>query len=184
MRHGCLSAFLVFVFSGLSIAEPVKSGPQPGAEVDSFLPYNVTGPYTGSEKCLVCYYRDDPVVMIFARELTDPVKALIKAVDEAVGKEKELGSFVVLLRKQDDSFDLELKLWARREKVKHVLFATMEPPGAKECLLNADADVTVVFYVNRKVETNHAYRKGEFKEVEVSRLLRDVPRILPQKKSN
>src|SRR5436305_3247022 len=113
----CLPALALVFCAGLAAAaEPLKSGPQPGDEVESFLPYNVTGPYTGSEKCLVCYFRDDPVVMVFAHELSEPVKGLIKATDEAVGREKELGSFVVLLRKQDDSFDLELKLWTRREK--------------------------------------------------------------------
>lgn len=179
-----LPALTLLCLTGLAAAEPLKSGPQPGADVESFTPYNVTGPYTGSEKCLVCYFRDDPVVMVFARAPSEPIKKLITAVDAEVGKVKELGSFVVFLRKQDDSFDLELKLWARREKVKHVLFATAEPPGPKDYGLHDDADVTVVLYVNRKVEASHAFRPGELKEAGVARVLKDLPKILPRKKGD
>jgi hypothetical protein len=180
----CLLALALLGLAGFASAEPLKSGPQPGDDVLSFEPYNVTGPFTGSERCLVCHFRDDPVVMVFAREPTDAVKKLVTAVDAEVGKVKELGSFVVFLRKQDDSFDLELKLWARREKVKHVLFATTETPGSKGYGLHKDADVTVVLYVNRTVVANHAFRPGELKDAEIARVLKDVPKLLPQKKSD
>jgi hypothetical protein len=163
-------------------AEPVKSGPQAGAEVPSFRVDNVTGRYAGQEKCLVCFFGDDPVVMIFARENSELVTKLLRQVDEAVGKEKELGSFVVFL-KQEEALDLELKLYARREKIKNVVLASFDPAGPKECEIHKDADVTVVLYVNRKVEVNHAFRKGELKDGDVARVLKDLTRILPQKKS-
>src|SRR5262249_25256372 len=48
-------SLLVLLLAGAVLAaEPVKSGPQVGQDVGAFEPLNLTGPYAGEEKCLVC----------------------------------------------------------------------------------------------------------------------------------
>ena len=45
-----------------------------------------------------------------------------------------------------------------------------------------DADITVVLYNNRKVMSNHAFKKGELNDAAISKILAEVPKILPEPK--
>jgi hypothetical protein len=176
---------LCFV-AGLALAgEGLLSGPQVGQTVPGpFHPLNVTGPDAGQKQCLYCKNGDNPVAMIFAREVSDPLAKLIKKVDTATAQHEDakMGSFVVFL---SDSKDLEnsLKELAEKEGIKNTILAIDNPAGPEAYKVAKDADVTVVLYNQHKVKANHAFAKGELKDKDIDVILADVPKILP-KESN
>jgi hypothetical protein len=117
--------------------------------------------------------------MIFAREISDPLTSLVKKVDEANKENSKMGrSFVVLLN-DDEGIDKKLKDIAEKEKLQKVILATFgKKDGPEDYNINKDADVTVIMYVGKKVKSNHAFKKGEFKTETVDKLLKDLPKIL------
>src|SRR5437773_1895012 len=80
--------------------EVVQSGPKVKDEVPGpFYPLNINGPSAGEKACQYCKNGSNPVVMIFARSLADPVPALIKKLDKATADHADahLGSCVIFL---------------------------------------------------------------------------------------
>src|SRR2546423_497983 len=80
-------------------ADDVKSGPQIGdnARPKPFFPLNINGPEASKKSCLVCRNGDNPVAMVFARDVSTPLVTLIKKLDAETAKNKgsKMGSFVV-----------------------------------------------------------------------------------------
>jgi hypothetical protein len=166
---------------GVGLArETLVSGPQVGDEVPGpFQPLNVTGADAGQKVCLYCKNGTNPVAMIFARDLSEPVTALIKKIDAATeeNKENHMGSFVVFL---NDSEDLggKLKEMADKENIKNTVLAIDNPAGPAAYKVAKDADVTVVLYNKHKVKANFAFAKGELKDKDIDRILAGVPNIV------
>ena len=173
-----------------SAAEPLVSGPQVDDKVATpFAPLNINGESAGEMNCLVCQNQDNPVVMIFAREVTPELTALIKKVDQVTAKHKDaqMGSFVVFCQDQEGLRD-QLKSMARDQELKNlVLSIWMQPKEAEapnpihKYRVNKDADVTVVLYTDHKVKANYAFRKGELTDKDVAAIVAAVPeKILPK----
>jgi hypothetical protein len=122
------------------------------------------------------------VAVVFAREITPPLTGLVKKLDEATLQNDvcQMGSFVVLLADDKASAEKQLKELARKEKLKETALTLFDSKGPKDYHIAADADVTVLLYVGKVVKVNHAYRKGEFSEKEVDKILGDLPQILPK----
>jgi hypothetical protein len=80
----CFSAFAILA-AGLLMAhtivadEQVKSGPQVGenARPKPFFPLNLNGPTPDKKECLVCRNGNNPVAMVFARDTSPELVALI-----------------------------------------------------------------------------------------------------------
>lgn len=158
----------------------LKSGPQVGKDVPGpFHPLNINGSEAGKKHCLFCSNGGNPVAMIFAREPTPAVVALIKQIDAANAKnvDKKMGSFVVFL--SDDS-DLEKKLKdvAEQASLKHTVLSIDNPAGPKQYNVSKDADVTVVLYTERKVKANYAFKKGQLNDKGIEKVVKDIPKIL------
>ncbi|HUE71907.1 MAG TPA: hypothetical protein VMP01_13560 [Pirellulaceae bacterium] len=165
--------------------EALKSGHQPGEELsDLFEPLNVTGPWAGEPHCLVCENGANPVAMIFARELTDPLLKLIARIDEAAAghRDQQMGSFVVFLS-EDEKLKGKLEAAAKKHSLKHTILAIDAPAGPDGFKIAQEADVTVVLYERHKVQANHALTKGELTDKAIEAVLADVPKILPAKKA-
>jgi hypothetical protein len=179
-----LAALAVLAVAGsVVLAAGLKSGPQVGEEVPGpFEPLNVTGPDAGEHKCLYCKNGPNPVAMIFARDVSEPVVTLIKKVDAATAEHKDarMGSFVVFLS-DDKALPEKLKAMAEKENIKHTILSVDAPKGPALYEVSPDADVTVVLYTDHMVKANYAYGKGELKDKDVSRVLGDVTKILPEK---
>src|SRR5262245_18736900 len=98
LRFAFVLVLALALVTGFAVAsENVKSGPQVGKSLPGpFHPLNVTGPKAGETFCLYCCNGNNPVAMVFAREVTPPVAKLIKKIDEATEKNKsaQMGSFV------------------------------------------------------------------------------------------
>ncbi|MFN4257912.1 MAG: hypothetical protein ACK4RK_01340 [Gemmataceae bacterium] len=183
-------AFEVMVFTVILMvgsvslaAEGLRSGPQPGDKLPSaFHPLNVTGEFAGKKHCLVCENGLNPVVMIFAREVSEPLVQLIAKVDEvtAQNRQNEMGSFVVFLS-FDEDLEEQLPKLAKEKKLKHLILSIDHPAGPQDYQVAQAADVTVVLYTDHEVKANHAFKKGELTDKAIERILADVPKILPKK---
>src|SRR4029077_15265160 len=119
--------------------------------------------------------------MIFAREVSDPLTRLVKKIDDATAKNssKHMGSFVVFLS-DDESLEKQLKDVAKKEGIKNTILTIDNPAGPKGYDVAKDADVTVVLYTKRTVKANHAYRKGELTDKEITKIVGDVSKIVPK----
>ena len=167
----------------------LKSGPQPGANLPGpFNPYNVTNAdlrdRAGTRNDYVEQYGSNPVVLIFAQEVSGPLVTLVKLLDREVARDKSeklrLRAVVVVLS-EDEATETKLKALSRKEGVRNVSLAWMNPPGPKHYKLSDAADVTVIMYRQRKVVANHAFKKGELNEKAVEAVLRDVPRTIARR---
>jgi hypothetical protein len=180
LRFASVLMVFAFVFGAVLAAEPIKSGPQVGDDVPGpFHPLNVTGAKAGEKNCLFCQNGQNPVVMIFAREQTDDLTALIKKVDACTeqNKDAKMGSFVVYLNDSEGLSD-QLKKVAEKENIKNTILSIDNPAGPKSYNVSKEADVTVVLYVNRVVKANRAFRKDELKDKDIELIVADVPKIL------
>jgi hypothetical protein len=180
----------------------LKSGPQAGQLVPgSFAPFNLNGPIgKGRYHCLVCDYKLNPVVMVFARERADgkdkTVSDLLQRLDQALAKDQEgyLKSFVVYLSPAAASSVTDAKitdpdrlvaeaaardalldrLAARATKLKHVVVSTYPAAGPRGYNLNPKAEVTVILYVKHKVTNNFAFGEGALNEKGIDEILQAV----------
>jgi hypothetical protein len=160
-------------------AEELKSGPQVGDKLPgAFHPLNVTGPEAGKKNCLVCQNGQNPVAMIFAREIDPNLAALIKKIDKATADNKkcEMGSFVVFCT-PDEEIEKPIKDLAAKEAIKECILAIDNPAGPRGYNLAKEAHITVVLYVNREIKVNYAFKKGQFKAEDVEKILKDLPKI-------
>ena len=120
--------------------------------------------------------------MIFAREVSDPLTSLVKKIDAATSKnsDSKMGSFVVFLN-DDDGLEKQLKGLAEKEKLKHIVLTIDDTSGPPKYKVAKEADVTVVLYTKGKVKANYAFKKGEFHEEDIGKIVADVAKIIPPK---
>src|SRR2546423_5000427 len=179
MKKLVLTGFLAMLAVSFSLAlEPLTAGPQKGDKVPGpFHPLNINGEAAGKKSCLFCRFGEDPVAMVFARSATPEVAALVKKLDGAIVKNKELNACAIFC---SDETGLQAKLeeYIKKHDIKHVVLAIDNPAGPEDYKIAKDADVVVLLYVERKVVANHAFRKGEFNEKAVEKILADVPTIV------
>lgn len=117
--------------------------------------------------------------MIFARSNSDTLTSLVKKIDAATAenKSKRMGSFVVYLSDDEDLGD-KLKSLAEKEGIKNCILSIDNVAGPKGYEVAKDADVTVVLYNQRKVESNHAFKKGQLNAKGIDAVMADLPKIL------
>jgi hypothetical protein len=179
----CAVVVLILMSAPALAAEPLKSGLQPGERLTNiFEPLNVTGPYAGEQHCLVCEMGLNPVAMIFAREVNEPLVALLSKLDKATEKNRdvEMGSFVVFLSEKEGLKE-QLENLAKKQGFKQIILSTYDPAGPEDFKVTADSDVTVVLYREHLVKANHSFRKGELSEQAVEKIVGDLPKIVGEK---
>ena len=121
--------------------------------------------------------------MVFAREVSGPLTSLVKKLDAATAQNKScsMGSFVVFLT-DDEGLEEKLKNVADKQDLKNTVLTIDNPAGPKGYNVAKDADITVILYQKKTVKSNFAYKKGEFSEKEIDKILADLPKILPETK--
>jgi hypothetical protein len=126
---------------------------------------------------------DNPVAVVFARDLNPTLTGLVKKIDEATAKNSgcDMGSFVVLLTDDKEKVEADLKKLAEREGLKKVALTIESATGPRSYNIAQDADVTVLLYVDRKVKKNFAFKKGELTDAKVEEIVKEIPAILPGK---
>lgn len=117
--------------------------------------------------------------MIFAREVTPALTSLVKKIDEATAKNRKnrMGSFVVFCS-DDEDLEGKLKTIATKNELKHTVLSIDNPAGPRGYDIPKEAGVTVVLYKRKTVKANHAFKKGEFKEKDIEKVMKDLPKIL------
>lgn len=117
--------------------------------------------------------------MIFARGVSDSLTSLVKKIDVATGKnkDKKMGSFVVFLN-DDEGFGDKVKALAEKQGIKNTVFAIDNVTGPKAYKIAKDAEITVVYYNNRKVAVNEAFKKGELNTKAVDNLVGQISKII------
>jgi hypothetical protein len=179
------AAAVLALFSGISQAEEVKSGLQPGAFVNAFDVTKITGAEhdgvaVGKSLCYRCKNGARPQVMVFTRSTDAKVVALVKGLDAALEKnaDKELRAFVNVLGDSQDSATAAAKQVAKASGAKNVPFVVPNENenGPEDYGINAKADVTVIYAVGGKVVANYA--AGSAKDLNVDTAISDVKKIL------
>jgi len=157
------------------------SGPQVDKSVPGpFTPLNVTGASAGTKHCLYCDNGNNPVAMIFAREVTPAVTTLLKKIDKATAENKgcDMGSFVVFCS-DEEGLDKKLKDLADSAKLSKIVLSIDNPTGPEKYNVSKDADVTVVLYTKRTVKANYAFKKGQLNEKSIDTIISDISKITP-----
>ena len=176
-----LALALLLALGTVFAADELKSGPQVGenARPKPFFPLNLNGPTPDQKQCLVCRNGDNPLAMIFARDVSSPLVSLFKKLDEETVKNKaaNMGSFAVFCS-DADGLDKKLKELADKEKLQKFVLAIDNPAGPTPYNVNKDADVTVVLYSKSKVISNYVFKKGELNDQAIQKILADVPKIV------
>lgn len=175
-------ALALVLSAGVALAvEPITSGPQVGEKVPGpFKPLNATGPDAGKEECLYCKNGSKPVAMVFARELTPEVVALIKKLDAATAAKSDAGlASCVIVLSDTKNLAASLAKWAEAEKITNTVLATYAQAGPAKYALAPDAAVTVLLYAKHTVKANHTFRTGELKTAGVDAIVADLAKIRP-----
>jgi hypothetical protein len=182
-----IAATLVCGFGTATGAEALVSGPQVGSKLPGgFSPVNVTNAelpdYAGKRNDYTEQHGAGPVVLVFGREITDPLTKLTKRLDAEVGKKKaaRLRAVLVILR-EDDETERTLKGVGERQEIEKISLAIMAD-DPKLYKLSQQADVTVVVYERNTVKVNHAFRKGELSDKAIDTILADVSKVVARKR--
>jgi hypothetical protein len=165
-------------------AEPVASGPKLGSRPGPYVFWVSTGPNRGQETCFICDAGDKPAVAVFARTTSDALGKLVGKIDRALAEHKaaDLRAWVTFLGKDHDTFDGLLIEWSKKHGLKSLPVGTFqEEDGPPTYRVARDADVTVVLFVNRKVQATFGFRSKELTEEAVDRVLKAVPRLVEKK---
>ncbi len=121
------------------------------------------------------------MVTIFTRKITDDLAGLVKQVDDLVGKntDKQMRAFVVLLSEDPDADEPKLTKLAKQHKIKNVPLTIFDgligPPGYN---ISAEADLTVLMWVDQKVRVNHAFAQAKLSKAQVKKITADTAKIL------
>jgi hypothetical protein len=180
MKKQLFAAAVVTVFAGAALAaDAVKSGPQVGDTLPGpFHPLNINGKNANEKNCLYCQFGDAPVVMVFAREVTPEVKALAKKLDACTEKHKdvEMGSCIIFCS-DAKGLEKQLQTVCKDNKLDNCIIALDNPAGPDKYNFNKDAAVTVLVYKERVVKVNFSFKKGEFKDKDIEKIVEEVGKV-------
>jgi hypothetical protein len=183
MVRNVLAVAVVAALGGAVVGADLKSGPQAGEKVPgAFHPYNVTGEDAGKTACLYCKGGDDPVIAVFARTADDAMThKLLKAIDAENVKHAKADLFTFAVFTGDKAkLEPQLKDAAKKADLKKLVLAIedKEDPIPAKYKLSADADVTVILYVDHIVKANHTFAKGKLTDQDIAAVVKDVTKIV------
>lgn len=184
MKKSLMACVALFVASvGLAVAaEKVQSGLEKGAKVPAFYVKDVTGPAKdGEELCYRCRYGNQPVVTVFAKEMTDEVAALTKELDAVVAKNRDqkMAGFVVLMSSDPAKSVSSLEKAAKDKKIEQLPLTTFKgTEGPKGYKINEKADVTVMMWVEGTVKVSEGFNKGDLTKETIAKVVGETKQIL------
>jgi hypothetical protein len=178
---------LIMVFSTFVGAadEPCKSGLRANQRPGPYTSLVSVGPERGQQHCFICESANRPLVIIFARELSDPLGKLVGMLDRALTEHKpaELRAWVTFLSDDQVKLDPKVVQWSKKHATGTVPLGVFEDQvGPPTYLLASEADVTVLLSVKQKVVANFAFRAGELNDAGIFEIMKALPRIVADKK--
>jgi hypothetical protein len=173
---------LILLMVALAAAdEPCKSGLQPKQRPGPYSALVAVGPQRGQQHCYICEAADKPIMIVFARSLSEPLGKLVHRMDKllALNKKAGLQGWVTFLHDDATALDPQVVHWGKQHATGSVPLAIFEDTvGPPTYLLNREADVTVLLSVRQKVVANFAYRKGELNDAAIEQIVKMTPAIL------
>lgn len=166
----------------LAAGEPCVSGVPVGQRPGPYSFLIATGPDRGKQECYVCAQADKPTVVVFGRTLSPATGKLLAALDAEATARKD-ARLKCWFTQLTDTADLDaLAKWSRTHGLKSLTVGAYEdvdgPPGYT---IAADAEVTVVMFVNKKVVVNVSLRPGELTTERIADIRASLPRVLDGK---
>jgi hypothetical protein len=189
MMRPLVSIVFVASLSGLAASscanagDSCVSGLQPGQKPGPYSFIVATGPQRGQQTCYVCDTAEKPAIVIFARKLSDPLGRLLVKSDEFMQSQPKASvrSWMTVLGEKTASLD-DVAKWSKNAGIKSVPSGVFDDPiGPPSYKLNGEAEVTVLFWVNRKVVANFAFRAAEFNDDAVKRIGEAMPKLIERK---
>ncbi len=165
--------------------EPCKSGPQPSQRPGPYSSLVAVGPQRGQQHCYVCEAADRPLVIVFARSLSDPLGKLVQRIDRSLAEHKtaELRGWVTFLAEDQTALDPKVVQWSQKHAIRNMPLGVFEDTvGPPAYLLAREADVTVLLSVKQRVVANFAFRAGELNDAATDAILKAIPKIAAAKK--
>src|SRR5437870_12413776 len=130
--------------------EPCKSGLQPSQRPGPYSALVAVGPQRGQQHCFICEAADRPMMIVFARSLSDPLGKLVNKMDKLMTEHKaaELKAWVTFLAEDQTALDPQVVQWGQKQATGKVPLAVFEDVvGPPTYLLHREADVTVLLSV-------------------------------------
>ena len=181
MKRFIAPAFALLATVGIAVAAEVKSGLEQGESPAAFNVKDITGPSAGKSLCYRCQYGAKPVAVVFTREITDEVAALVQKIDAKVGenKDKDMCAFVVLLTDDAEGGAEQLKKLAEDKKIKNVPLTVFDgEAGPEQYKISKDAAVNVMMWNKQRVQVNHAFGTAKLTGDDVKKVTEDTKKIL------
>jgi hypothetical protein len=164
------------------VAAEIQSGLEKGTKLPAFYVNDVTGPNKGGEElCYRCRYGNQPVVSVFAKEMTEEVAQLSKELDNVVAKNRDqkMAGFVVLMSDTPEKVAPTLKAAAEKHKIEQMPLTTFNGiNGPESYKLNSKADVTVMMWVEGKVKVSQGLSKSDLNKETIAKLVSETKTIL------
>jgi hypothetical protein len=162
---------------------PCKSGLRERQRPGPYTSIVAVGPQRGQAHCFICEAADRPTVIVFARQLSEPLGKLVHQLDKALGEHKDLRVWVTFLADDQQTMDPKVVQWSKKNATGNVPLSIFDDVvGPPTYLLAREADVTVLLSTKQRVAANFAYRAGEFNDAAIVEITKTLPRILPAKK--
>ncbi len=173
-------AMLLFMPVFCQADTPLSSGLAVGKRPGPYTSVVSVGAERGTSHCYICEAEDRPVIIIFARSLSDPLAKLVQKIDEAVAKNKdrEMRAWVTFLHEDQTEFDPKVVAWAKKHAIRNVpLGIYSDAFGPPTYLLSKEADVTVLLSIDEQVQANFAFRNGELNDETLAQIVQTLPKI-------
>jgi hypothetical protein len=184
-RKGCLIVLMTLAVAPWTWAlDPIESGPKSGARPGPYTFWVSTGASRGQETCFICETENRPAVVVFARQPSDMLGKLAGKLDRALAEHKaaELRSWITFIGKDHQTFDQQLVDWSKQHGLKSLAVGSFkENDGPPTYRVAREADVTVVLFVNRKVQATFGFREKELTDEALRRVLEALPGLVEKK---
>ena len=184
MPRSLYLALALLIAAPVDAAGPCASGLAPGQRPGPYSSLVAVGTQRGKAQCFICETEDRPAVIVFARQLNDPLAKLVRQLDKALvdHKKAELRAWVTFLHDDQAAYDPLVVDWAKKQSVRSVPLAVFEdldgPPSYK---LSRDAEVTVLLSIKQKVVRNFAFRSGELTEARIAEIAKALGEMIEKK---
>src|SRR5947208_9116093 len=107
-------ALLFLSVTAAAGAEPAKSGLRENQRPGPYSALVAVGPQRGQQHCFICETADRPVVIVFARSLSEPLGKLVNRLDKSLAEHKaaELRGWVTFLAADQTALDPKGAQWS------------------------------------------------------------------------
>lgn len=168
-------------FAAERAGDDLKPGLAVGEIVPAFNVRDITGPQKGKTLCYRCRYGNAPTVAIFARDIDDSLKSLVKQIDDrqVAESDKGLKSFVIFINDDPDTIEPKIESLAKDQKLTGTPLTLIEgvqgPPDYK---IARESAVTVMMWVEGELKVNRAFAKNKLDSAAVKQLVGETSKIL------